>query len=59
MREIFTSGSRRGEWVAPLAESPSLPLYRLFLNPCVEERNGRNGVREHVKKLNLDPLSTV
>ena len=28
MREIFTSGSSRGEWVAPLAESPSLLLYR-------------------------------
>src|ERR1017187_3904281 len=26
MREIFTSGSSRGEWVAPLAESPSLLL---------------------------------
>jgi hypothetical protein len=28
MREIFMSGSSRGEWVAPLAESPSLLLYR-------------------------------
>ncbi len=28
MRETFTSGSTRGEWVAPLAESPSLLLYR-------------------------------
>ena len=28
MREIFTSGSTRGEWVAPLAGSPSLLLYR-------------------------------
>ena len=31
MREIFTSGSSRGEWVAPLAESPSLLLYRSLL----------------------------
>ena len=29
MRETFTSGSTRGEWVAPLAGSPSLLLYRL------------------------------
>ena len=29
MRETFTSGSTRGEWVTPLAESPSLLLYRL------------------------------
>ena len=28
MREIFTSGSTRGEWVAPLAGLPSLLLYR-------------------------------
>ena len=28
MRETFTSGSTRGEWVAPLAGSPSLLLYR-------------------------------
>ncbi len=30
MRETFTSGSTRGEWVAPLAGSPSLLLYRHF-----------------------------
>jgi len=29
MRETFTSGSTRGEWVAPLVRSPSLLLYRL------------------------------
>jgi len=28
MRETFTSGSSRGEWVAPLTGSPSLLLYR-------------------------------
>ena len=28
MREIFTSGSSRGEWVAPFTGSPSLLLYR-------------------------------
>ena len=28
MRETFTSGSSRGEWVAPFAGSPSLLLYR-------------------------------
>ena len=33
MREICTSGSTRGEWVAPLAGSPSLLLYRLFQSP--------------------------
>lgn len=31
MREIFTSGSSRGEWVAPFTGSPSLLLYRSFL----------------------------
>ena len=28
MREIFTSGSSRGEWVVPFTGSPSLLLYR-------------------------------
>ena len=31
MREICTSGSKRGEWIAPLAGSFSLLLYRFFL----------------------------
>jgi len=33
MREIFTSGSSRGEWVVPFTGSPSLLLYRYASPP--------------------------
>ncbi len=48
MREIRTSGSTRGEWVAPSA-SPSLLLYRLgnqSANTCI--RNRAATVRERI-----------